>query len=504
MRRKSNFQLARMPLDDTPNNRAGHMLPFFAVLIPALLGILGLAIDGSMLRVKSRLVQNVADAAAIAAAAALADGQSVVAAQSVAVDSVTSENGLSAASVTVQIPPVDGPYVGRAGYAQVHVSMPVSTFVIQAVGNPGSYTVRAGAVAGSKSSTAGADIVVLDPDPPGITTPVVAGLSLPATPSLSLGGLEVLGIGQVQINGAVLVNTTWGGVDQNGQTVGEPALLRAAVTCMPLVPLTSLATTNLRVTGGVDNQRNYVNYTTGQASPLKANQKPVPDPLSSLPSPTVGVDPVNVSDTLKGGVSVTSLPLIGAKTTLEPGVYDYIHITSGDVVFKSGVYIIRGTHPVTRIALNIVAGSVTARGVMFYITDSTNYSASTASPNAGDSDTTPAPLSVTQLPPSVVLNVGLLGSYLSPLSGTGSPYDGILLYQARTDRRLIIVNSDLLLLPSSYSGTIYAKWGHVIFAGMGTLDARFVVGSIRFIAVGDLKLQPSQLLPPAQDVYLVQ
>lgn len=483
--------------------RAGNMLPFFVILLPSILGILGLVIDASMMRVKSRLIQNAADAAAIAAAAALTDGQSIADASSAAANAVNNNNGLGSANVSVQIPPVDGPYVGQTGYAEVQVSMVVPTFVIQALGNSGSYTVRATSVAGNRASTTGADVVVLDPNPPGITVPPVLGISLPPTPSLSLGGLEVLGLGQVKINGAVLVNTTWGGVDQTGSSVGEPSLLRAAVTCMPLVSLTTLATTNLRVTGGVDDQKNYVNYAAGQKSPLRANQKPVPDPLAALPPPTTAVDPVRVSATMKGGVSVTTLPFLGV-TTLQPGVYDYINITVGSVVFQSGVYIIRGKHPLTGISLNVTAGSVTANGVMFYITDSSSYSASTGAPDVGNGSTTPAPLSVTQVLPSVVLDVGVLGSQFSPLSGTGSPYDGILIYQNRTDRRIIIISTDTLLTSASYGGTVYAKWGHVIFAGMGTLDARFVVGSMRLITVGNFTLQPSQLLPAAQDVYLVQ
>jgi hypothetical protein len=55
-----------------------------------------------------------------------------------------------------------------------------------------------------------------------------------------------------------------------------------------------------------------------------------------------------------------------------------------------------------------------------------------------------------------------------------------------------------------FQGTVYAKWGHVLFAGDGTLDFRIVSGTARLVPVLGLTLQPSQLLPPASDVFLVE
>src|SRR5262245_31104768 len=111
-----NSVASRRPIERP--GRGGNMLPIFAILLPALLGILGLVIDGSLLRVKYRLAQNAADAAATAAAAALADGQLTSVASSIAEDYVHSYNALASATVTVLIPPDDGPYAGQAGYAK--------------------------------------------------------------------------------------------------------------------------------------------------------------------------------------------------------------------------------------------------------------------------------------------------------------------------------------------------------------------------------------------------
>lgn len=487
---------------DTP--RAGKVLAMFAILLPVILGILGLVIDGSMLRTQYRRAQHAADAAASAAAAALADGQNTAAAQTAAVSYVQTYNELSTATVLVNIPPTSGAYAGQTGYVEAQVSLPVKTYILPAVGMAATNVIRSTSVAGHQAATTGAAVVVLDPNPPGIDLPTIAGISLPATPSLSLGGMEVLGLGKLRVNGAVHVNTTWGGVDENGDPAGEDCGFRDALTCMPLLSLTRLDALDIRVTGGVDNEKYYGNYQSGQKSPLRANRKPVPDPYAALPVPTTSVDPNHVSGAVKGGVAVIGLPLIGLPTTLSPGVYEWIQITGGNVTFQSGVYIIRSRHPLTGISLQIVGGQVRADGVMFYITDSPNYSPSTGAPDATADTNLSPPLALTDATPSVVMNAGLLGSRLSPLSGTGSVYDGVLLFQNRADRRIIAIVREVLLAPGPFSGTVYAKWGHVIFAATGTLDAKFVVGSMRFANVLDVTLQSSQLLPPARDVFLVQ
>jgi hypothetical protein len=60
----------------------------------------------------------------------------------------------------------------------------------------------------------------------------------------------------------------------------------------------------------------------------------------------------------------------------------------------------------------------------------------------------------------------------------GSPFHGMLIYQRRTDRRIIVIARDQLPGNSSFSGKIYGKWGRLVIAGMGTFNSRFVVGSM--------------------------
>ena len=72
---------------------------------------------------------------------------------------------------------------------------------------------------------------------------------------------------------------------------------------------------------------------------------PIADPYANLPSPSVAVDPTNVVATNYGGVNVVSIPSSLRTTVLNPGVYDWIQVTSGAVVFNPGVYIIRNVNP---------------------------------------------------------------------------------------------------------------------------------------------------------------
>src|SRR5579872_4351879 len=292
------------------NGRSGKILAFFAVLLPVLMGMAGLVTDGGMLMTSYRNAQQVADAAATAGALDLNRGSNSAVAAATARSYVQQYNALATAQVTVNIPPASGPYSGNSNYVEVIVNYPTSTYFIHLLGINQSQTVQTRAVAGSEASTVGAAVVVLDPDPlPLSIDPITNLLSTPLQPNL--GGFESLGLGNVKVNGAVLVNTEWGGVDQNGNPAGINAGPPYGASCTPLIQLTKLGAVDIRVVGGVDNPNNYTAFASGKPSPLQANKKPVPDPFEDLPVPTLAADSSNVSVTSYGGVSVVGLPLIG-------------------------------------------------------------------------------------------------------------------------------------------------------------------------------------------------
>jgi Flp pilus assembly protein TadG len=471
-----------------------------AILLPVFCGMIGLIVDGGILLVEDRHVQHAADAAATSAATELRLGKPPSAAVAAAQNEVQARNGLADAVVDVRTPPATGPHVGAASYVEVVVKRNVPVNLVHILSGRTSETVAARAVAGIESSTAGAAVVVLDPDPPPLSLAALPPF-LPSLPSL-IGGLEVLGAGSVNVDGAVLVNTKWGGVDEHGQPAGRDAGPPYAVACTPILPISTLRAQDLRVVGGVDNPNNYGNTQSGEPSPLRANRLPVLDPLIDLPVPTVSADPANVKTSTFGGVAVVGLP--GVPVTLSPGVYDWITIVTGKVVFQPGVYIVRGRHPLTQHSLYLAAGEVQAEGVMFYLTDTAGYSPDAVNPDASDGETQPPAPSTATLIPSAVVNLGLLGSSFSPLNSPGSPFHGMMIYQRRADRRPIVFVRDNLLASARFEGTVYAKWGHVILSGAGDYDARFVCGTMRLITLLEMNLRPTSLLPPANDVFLVE
>jgi hypothetical protein len=272
------------------------VLVLLAITLPTLCGLIGLVVDGGLLLASSRQAQHAADSAATAAAMEKQQGQSNAVALSVATQFVQQHNSLSGANVSLHCPPTTGPYEGSTSHVEVVVSDQCSTFFIHILGGPGTRAISVRSVAGFEPSTTGAAIVVLDPDPPPFDVsplPAVPALgALPSMPSI-VGGLEVLGLGSVEVDGAVLVNTAWGGLDEDGNDVGEPHGqfdLSHAVSATPVLGLTNLKVRDLRVVGGVDNPAYYAPLDAGDPQPLKAGSLPVLDPYRNLPVPTTSAD----------------------------------------------------------------------------------------------------------------------------------------------------------------------------------------------------------------------
>jgi Flp pilus assembly protein TadG len=481
-------------------SRDGKVLVLLAILLPTMFGVAALVIDGGLLMLKSRSIQHSTDAAATAAAYDMALGTGNP--QQTAETYVHSINGFSDATVTVHSPPTSGDYSGQSGYVEVIAEKDCEGKFTRAAGIDRELSVRSRSVAGLEASTSQAAVVLLDPQPPNLTVGALP-LSLPSLTPL-LGGLEVLGLGCLRVNGAIHVNNTWGGRDENGDQVGDPTLLRHACSCTPLLPLTRVRATDVRVAGGVDHQLAYAALNSGDATPLRANKRPVPDPYRHLPVPTVSADPANVSSTYRGTATVISLPILLPPVRLYPGVYDWIQVVAGRVIFEPGVYIIRGVNPLTQIGLTVLAGTVQAEGVMFYFTNSSSYSAVTGLPDSGDGETSPGGASVVTLFPSALINAALLNSKFSGLNAPGSPFDGMLIYQRRRDRRPILIIQQDLLLSADIAGNVYAKWGHVILTGKGTYKSAFVCGSLRVLDVLDCRIEPTKPVAAAYDVYLVE
>src|SRR5947209_8169703 len=101
----------RHPHHPRNRGRAGKILVFFVLLLPALLGVLGLVIDAGLLMTAQRHAQNAADAGALRAALALLRGSSLTQATTDATRYVQTFNGLAnAPAPAVNSPPTQGGY----------------------------------------------------------------------------------------------------------------------------------------------------------------------------------------------------------------------------------------------------------------------------------------------------------------------------------------------------------------------------------------------------------
>lgn len=580
----------------SPCLRSGKILVLLAIMLPTLFGMTGLVIDGGLMMSEYRNLQHVADAASTAAAMQLRLGKGVDEATQTAEDVVMQGNGLADASVIVNIPPLSGRFAGRSGHAEVTVTTTYDSYFMHVVSGIIDRTIRARSVAGVEDVTAGAAIVILDPDPNHLSYPtpneiiseideadianeianqadaaaflaqvpvvgplaagllnsqlgelmpdVVSNLTdqiVGALPTISvpalIGGLEVEGLGRLEVDGAIHINTKWGGRDENGELVGESAGPPYALTCMPILPTTRVRARDIRVVGGVDNPDYYRAFDPQDRPPLQANRLPVKDPLAGLPTPTTlnaSVSPTihNPADLVVVALGVADAsalsnailnqlpallrplfqPLISplstllSRPTIEPGVYNSITVLSplGGARFEPGIYIVRGVNPATRTSLAIL-GPVRAEKVLFYVTNSSNYDPVTGLPDGGeDSETAPANIAPTLLP-SVLIASLLPNARITGLNDPGSPFDGMLIYQHRTDRRPIIIEAQQLIGSGDISGTIYSKWAHNLFvAGAGSYDLRFVTGTMRVVTVTTTTIAPTTLFPPAQDVLLLE
>ena len=552
--------------------RRGNVLVLLAVLLPVLIGVVGLVIDGGMMMDQRRDLQHATDAAATSAATELRLANGAAAAQAVAIDAVTVAHEQADADVTVHIPPTTGPFAGDSDYVEVVAESVYRTRFMPILGGALDRTLQARSVAGVRNATAEAAIVVLDPSPSGIsvasastivaninlaslvnqlplssaltslglggllngirsnlvatlngvTSGLLSDLTLPALPTLT-AGLEVEGLGSLKVDGAILVNTEWGGQDEHGSPAGVNSPLPYGAACMPLLATTKVFARDVRVVGGVDALSNYEAYQAGGSHPVQANRLAVPDPLKDISTPTIAgatayghqvyvklisLSPVlgSFSALLQGLLQPVLDPILLNPAPLNPGVYDSITVVSlGEVKFNPGVYIIRGRSPITQMSLCVVGGWVKADGVLFYVTDAATYNASSGSPDASDNhNVAPANL-LGSVVPSVLLAPLLPGSSISGLSNASSPFNGMLIYQRRVDRRPIVVSGLKLLGGGAVSGTIYAKWGHVIFlSGLGTYDLRFVCGTMRVLTIGETTLAPTKKFAAARDVYLVE
>lgn len=465
--------------------RRGVTMVLVAMLLLVLLGMLGLTIDTGMMLSNVRQLQNVADAAALAATRDLLAGRSADAAAATARTFISEHNGLTAVNGgNISIPPATGPYAGMTGYAEVALQQDLTTFFMRALpGMPATQRVAARAVAGYEAVSAGEGVAVLDPT---------------ARPGLNVGGQA-----GILVNGRVVVNSQGGGVDENGVTVIGAGVAASGNSQF------GIRATDIRVVGGVDNPADFTNFEPGQPSPLRARQLTEPDPLYELPTPTTANGVNNTyhgTATVRRNRSTVTAPnfrsttaqtigpynIVAGDTVLYPGVYGNIRLNGGTTYFMPGIYVL-SPQANNHSGFSASNGTtVTGLGVMFYVTG-TNYDPATGSPDSSDGNIT-GTLSADMA--SFSINGGLFN--LSPISRTTNgieqstgqfvheDFEGMLFYQRRWNSRsaTVVGNSTDVLL----SGTLYARSASVSISGQGRYDAQFIVGSLSATGNGQITI----------------
>lgn len=328
----------------------GQAVVLFAIVMLALLFVVGLAIDAGQLYSAKRAEQEAADAAAFAGAVVLyqkgSGSEAITAART---DALT--NGYSSGSctlstpgvcydaaslttVSVYWPPITGSYIGDTQHIEVEITRQVQTALVpaQAAFNP----VRARGVAGAEPLQNNYAIMALDR---GNTD---RGFWAGANGNLELNG------------GGILVNST------STNAADSDAV------CPPGTSISIQSPHTLDVTGTA------TGCWSGLTPPVPVNEghSQVPDPFAGFPKPsTVGM------------TVYTSLPgPVGGVTTLEPGVYKFKIKGAGTDVFhlNPGIYIVEAGFDTSG------NGLVTGSEVFIYNTYSTYPAAPGASPTCSD------------------------------------------------------------------------------------------------------------------------
>jgi hypothetical protein len=374
--------------------------------LAVLVGVAAIALDGGMALAERRRAQDVADAAAMAAAADLFahyqtnNGQDINGTAAASALALAKANGYSndgaQSTVTVRVSPAQ-PVQGdptitdssgnlKPGYAEVTVQYNEPRF-FSALWGQGTIPIQARAVARGTWSVVVDGILLLDPS--------------------SSGALTAKGNGSFTVTGAsIVVNSS----DPNGALASGGATVTA--------PTFYFAGTPGNTTSGGGQFNGTVQSTV----------TPTPDPLAYLPPPNPSSLPLQSSQTLKINGS--------QPVTINPGLYvGGIQISGpGSITLQPGIYYLQGG------GFSFTGqGTVTGNGVMIYN----------------------APLANTD---SINLN-GQGALTITPM--TTGLYQGISFFQDRTSTVSPSISGNGNL---NISGTFYAARASVQITGNGRGD----------------------------------
>jgi len=286
------------------DGEGGQAVVLFAILMLALLFMVGLAIDAGQLYSNKRTEQEAADAAAFAGAVILYQGgsgaQAIAAATAdaqtngyVSDDPLCPTIDTGTTCVTVNWPPQAGAYAARLDHVEVIIIRKVQTALVpaEAAFNP----VRARGVAGAENLNSGYAIMAID------RGNISQAFWANANADVHLNG------------GGILVNSTNGSAAENDQNNAGRFTVQTPY--------------SLDVNGGA------TGYWGTDGVPVNTGHNQVPDPFGGFPPPRTGGLPIcNSLNACQDGA--------GNQT---PGIYNVSLGGSGNtsLTLNPGIYILR-------------------------------------------------------------------------------------------------------------------------------------------------------------------
>lgn len=308
-------------------DESGSYLVITAIVMPALVGLVGLGTDYGVWIYTRQKMQNAADAAAYSAALAVSGsgGNATTTAGAIA-GSHGFSNGSNGVLVTVNIPPISGSNVSTAGAIEVLIQQPQTRFFSAFISKE-NLVVKARAVA--------------TPGTNGIGCVVALNKSTSAA-------VSVQGTADISLTKCALYDNS---SSSSALSVGGSGTLTAQ---------------NINVVGGISG--------TVTGSTVKG-ASPIPDPYAGVSRPPFsGCDHTNFTAkntvTLSPGVFCNGLSLnAGAVVTLNPGIY---YLDQGSLSVNGGA-------------------TLTGTGVTLVFTSSTGSNYATATINGGATVTLSAP-----------------------------------------------------------------------------------------------------------------
>ena len=404
-------------------DEGGQTLVLVALSMTFLLGFMALAIDLGLLFRAHRNVQIAADAAAIAAAldykynttgqpaSAQAAGRAAAAANGIT-------NGVGGATVTINPPPLYGPYAGDSGFVEAIVVDPSPTVFMGMFTKKSSLSVGARAVAGS-------------------------GSNVGCMWALAKSGTDI------SLTGSGTIDAINCDIYDDSSNTSSALVLTGSG---------SITAKEVGIVGG------FTRTGSGSITPTPVTGiSPAADPLAGLAAPTIptGTCPSNCTQSNTGSGNLT----------VSPGTYTSISNTgSGTLTLSAGNYIITGSLTNTGSGnLILGAGNYTIGG-NFQSTGSSSLSLGaglyiiggnlqlTGSGSMTGSGITFYTQGATTLTGSGNMNLS------APTSGT---YNGVLAFQARNDSQAMAITGSG---GDNIKGILYAPAAPLTLTGSGSLN----------------------------------